>query len=191
MLSSLADVISEEVRQVVQGAQLNAQPELPLQQQPRISYADALLRRVPGRVDVAAATPMQHPRRGTLERRSRSHGSSTASTTPQSSGHLARQSRSPWRALEVVNLSSEFVEQTLAAVAVRVPPQWLAPTARSYESLTEMFRPTPPRVSEGALLGKRRRSQLIYVPTPGIRPQLGFVYTSRRRRIAPSDNLHR
>ncbi|KAH7963696.1 hypothetical protein HPB52_022424 [Rhipicephalus sanguineus] len=61
MISSLADVIREEVRQAVREPQLNTQPELPLQQQPRMSYADALLRGPPGRVDVAAATPMQHP----------------------------------------------------------------------------------------------------------------------------------
>ncbi|KAL1462084.1 hypothetical protein MTO96_027312 [Rhipicephalus appendiculatus] len=50
MLSSLADVIREEVRQVVQEPQLSAQREAPLQQQPRITYADVLQRGAPGHV---------------------------------------------------------------------------------------------------------------------------------------------
>ncbi|KAH7955292.1 hypothetical protein HPB52_000096 [Rhipicephalus sanguineus] len=62
MLSSLADVIREEVRQAVQEPQTNAHTEVPLQrQQPSVSYADALLRGTPGRADVAATTPIQHP----------------------------------------------------------------------------------------------------------------------------------
>ncbi|KAH7956602.1 hypothetical protein HPB52_010977 [Rhipicephalus sanguineus] len=49
MLSSLADVIREEVRQAVQEPQTNAHTEVPLQrQQPSVSYADALLRGTSG-----------------------------------------------------------------------------------------------------------------------------------------------
>ncbi|KAH7951700.1 hypothetical protein HPB52_011472 [Rhipicephalus sanguineus] len=62
MLSSLADVIREKARQAVQEPQTNARTEVPLQrQQPSVSYADALLRGTPGRADVAATTPIQHP----------------------------------------------------------------------------------------------------------------------------------
>lgn len=57
-LSSLADVIRDEVRQVVQEplAQPGAQLGAPLQLPPRVSYAEALLRETPARMDVAAAT---------------------------------------------------------------------------------------------------------------------------------------
>ncbi|KAH7939175.1 hypothetical protein HPB52_008045 [Rhipicephalus sanguineus] len=57
MLSSLADVIREEVRQAVQEPQTNAHTEVPLQrQQPSVSYADALLRGTPGPPDVSKHT---------------------------------------------------------------------------------------------------------------------------------------
>ncbi|KAH7971601.1 hypothetical protein HPB52_000521 [Rhipicephalus sanguineus] len=62
MLSSLADVIREEVRQVVQEPQTNAHTGAPLQRQPGMSYADGLLRGTPGPADVAATTPIQHPK---------------------------------------------------------------------------------------------------------------------------------
>ncbi|KAH7935475.1 hypothetical protein HPB52_008409 [Rhipicephalus sanguineus] len=61
MLSSLADVIREEVRQAVQEPQTNAHTEAPLHCQPNMSYADFLLRGTPGHADVAATTPIQHP----------------------------------------------------------------------------------------------------------------------------------
>ncbi|KAL1478226.1 hypothetical protein MTO96_016412 [Rhipicephalus appendiculatus] len=75
-VSSLADVVREEVRlairnpQPIRERQHYAQPEVPPQLSQRVSYADALLQGPPARMDVAATSVYSTAPPSTLARKS-------------------------------------------------------------------------------------------------------------------------